>query len=670
MPLLKKTGTFFKKALDKAKDILGEEERNPPQSQPPPGSSYYPPQSQPPPGSSYYPPQSQPPPGSSYYPPQNSYPPPNNSYYPPQNSYPPPDSSQYPPQNSYPPPSPVAPPRPDLVSGEPPQVIPTPKNVTQQGSSASIFTAEAIIEINCSASWLLGNALVLESWLRKILQTDEERVHVINEFKGEKSPTLRTIRVNFNSVRFGDPSMNGRYRMITDADQQQIYIEAQNPEGAAYAVSTLVQLLEEDPQNEFRLPSLMVEDWPSVPDEYRGLMLDVAREFHSIEHIQSIIDLCSLYKLRYLHLHLTDNENFMIPPPDPEFYNGVDLSEIGKAIHNVHGEPAYSIQELKDLNLYAFSRGIILVPEFDMPGHSEALIRSSPEFLGTYYDDGESRIRSLVNFANDAVVNCVILPMLHHVAKLFPYSPYMHVGFDEVDVTNAEEDPHFKEAINRRRHVSSDKELLWDFMGFMNHQIKHLNISAWYPPPNLPGTNMPADPGFYQPVRRSIVWESFAAHSTPLPPRDILVMAWSMQDYRPDDLIRDGFSIINGAWSPLYVVGTDGSSVKEILKWQGSCEFGGIPERGKKTEWVTLPKQINTPYTPGPRVHGSSIVVWESEVDEEICCLKDRLGAMSERLWTHDPHGTCSNTGNDMLPRFESRLSRVNKLIDLICGCQ
>ncbi|KAK9727994.1 hypothetical protein K7432_001398 [Basidiobolus ranarum] len=609
MPFLQKTSTFFKKALYKAKDVLGEEDSG--NSQTPPGSRYDTPQ-------------------------------------------------QYPCENA----PPVVPPRPGLTLEHQFQVIPTPKNETKHDHVALISLGEVSVEINCNSSWLLGNALVLKAWLQRILNAGEERIVVTNEFLGGGNPQSNIVNVSFNLQRFGDASMDGRYRVVIDAQQRQVTIDVQNPEGAAYAVSTLVQLLEERTPNEFIWPNIIVEDWPSTPDEYRGLMLDVAREYHSIEHLQSIIDLCSLYKLRYLHLHLTDNENFMIPSPSPEFYNGVDLSEIGKAIHNVHGEPAYTIQELKDLNLYAFTRGVILVPEFDIPGHSEALIRSSPELLGTYSNDGQDRIRSVVNFANETVLNCVILPMLSHVAKLFPYSPYIHIGFDEVDVTDADEDPHFQRAINRKHHISSDKELLWDFMGFMNYHVRNLNIHSCYSPPTLPGSNIPADLGFYQPTRRSIVWESFAAHSTPLPPKDILIMTWSMQDYQPDHLIRDGYSIINGAWSPLYVVGTDGSSVKDILKWQGSCEFGGIPERGRKTKWVTLPKEAGAPYSRGPRVHGASIVVWESEVEKEIHCLKGRLGAMSERLWTQD---TFNAFGNHMLPQFEARLSRIDRLIELIC---
>ncbi|KAK9708194.1 hypothetical protein K7432_009778 [Basidiobolus ranarum] len=562
--------------------------------------------------------------------------------------------------------APIAPRAIDSKSNHPFQVIPTPKNVTKYDNIAPILMNKMSVEIRYNSNWFQGNALVLESWLVSALGVKKNRIRIRDKAVSSKSGTKNLVKVNFTRRKFGNASMNGRYRVTIDARRRKVQIEAQDPEGAAYAVSTLLQLLEERSKKELAWPNIILEDWPSTPDEYRGLMLDIAREYHSIQHLQSIIDLCSLYKLRYLHLHLTDNENFMIPPPASKFYAGVNLSEIGKAKYNKHGKPAYTIQELMKLNLYAFSRGVILVPELDIPGHSEALIRSSPKLLGTYVNGGKKRVRSLLNFANEKVTKGVISPMITHVTKLFPYSPYIHVGFDEVDVTNADQDSHFRKTVGKKKGIGSSKELLWDFMALMNKEVKSLNITSWYPPPTIPGMVKPVDPSFYQPTRTCIVWESFSPQSTPAPPKDILVMTWSMQEYQPDHLLKDGFSVINGAWSPLYMVGSNGSSVKDILKWQGRREFGGIPEKGK-TKWVTVPKDTGK-LKGKPKVHGASIVLWEAVAEEEIGGLKGRIGAMSERMWTPDLYNTPSSFGNGMLPLFESRLTGIGNLVNSISG--
>ncbi|ORY07610.1 glycoside hydrolase [Basidiobolus meristosporus CBS 931.73] len=532
---------------------------------------------------------------------------------------------------------------------------------TPYEATSSPVPSSAVVKSNHQLHVIPAPKKVSKYDNRTSIAMDKSNISVKNGISKGKTSTAGLVEIKFNLHVFGNATMNGRYRVKIDASHRKVVIEAQDPEGAAYAVSTLIQLTEKR-SKKFVWPSVALEDWPSTPDEYRGLMLDVARQYHPIKQLQSVIDLCSLYKLRYLHLHLTDNENFMLPPPTSKYYvDGVNLSEIGKPKYNKHGKRAYTINELKELNLYAFLRGVVLVPELDIPGHSEALIRTSPELLGTFHSDGKTRITSLLNFANETVTNSVVQPMLQHVARLFPYSPYIHVGFDEVDVSRADEDPSFKNAIAKKKHISSDKELLWDFMKLMNDKVKGLNITSWYTPPVLPGVG-PIDPNFYQPTRRSIVWESFSQTSTPTPPKDIVVMTWSMQDYRPDHLIRDGYSVINGAWSPLYMVGANGSSVRDILKWQGSQEFGGIPVAGKKTKWVTVPKGTRSWNPRKPQVYGASIVVWEAKVQDEIKGLEGRLAAMSERMWAPNYHDSLHTFGNGMLPLFESRLSLVNGL--------
>lgn len=214
----------------------------------------------------------------------------------------------------------------------------------------------------------------------------------------------------------GDPA-DERYSLLIGTDQ--VIVRAAEPVGAARGLTTLTQLAAAGPA-EVRLPAARIGDGPRYA--WRGLSLDVARTFFTVEEIRRVIDLLELYKLNVLHLHLTDDQAWRLPMGRPP----------GGA---VSGDPCYSTEDLRALAAYAADRFVTIVPEVDTPGHATALLRLHPE-LGTGRNEVDYEI--LPGHPRHATWLDPELPatfglmeqVLAGLAAIFP-GPYLHIGADE-----------------------------------------------------------------------------------------------------------------------------------------------------------------------------------------------------------------------------------------------
>ncbi len=217
------------------------------------------------------------------------------------------------------------------------------------------------------------------------------------------------------------------YRLVV-ADS--IELSAQTDVGLLYGVQSLRQLLPAQLQPEYRLPHLTVVDAPAY--HWRGLSLDVARSFLSVEYLERTIDRMAFFKLNRLHLHLTDDQGWRI-----EIKRYPKLTEIGGASAVEGGRSGfYTQEELKHLVAYAQARGITIVPEVDLPGHTQAALASYNELA---CDD----VTNLAPYSGLEVgfsVLCldkpdVVYPFVRHVLEevlaIFP-SQEIHVGGDEI----------------------------------------------------------------------------------------------------------------------------------------------------------------------------------------------------------------------------------------------
>ncbi|NIP82341.1 MAG: family 20 glycosylhydrolase [Gemmatimonadetes bacterium] len=228
-----------------------------------------------------------------------------------------------------------------------------------------------------------------------------------------------------------------------------IRVEAAEPAGLFYGMQTLRQLM--PPVVEYdaarprplRVPYTEIEDRPRFG--WRGAMLDVARHFFGVDDVKRYIDLLALHKLNRLHLHLSDDQGWRIEIPGwPRLTEHGGSTEVG-------GGPGgfYTAAEYRELVRYAADRFITIVPEIDMPGHTNAALASYPELncdgvapeLYTGIRVGFSALcveKEVTYEFVDAVVGAL--------ATLTP-GPWIHIGGDEVEELTEEEYRHFIERV-------------------------------------------------------------------------------------------------------------------------------------------------------------------------------------------------------------------------------
>ncbi|MDP9047546.1 MAG: beta-N-acetylhexosaminidase, partial [Bacteroidota bacterium] len=168
---------------------------------------------------------------------------------------------------------------------------------------------------------------------------------------------------------------------------QQITIAGKGP-GLFYGIQTLIQLMPPERGAVAKLPCAQIEDYPRFG--YRGLMLDVCRHFFSVEFVKKYIDLMAAYKLNNFHWHLTDDQGWRIEIKKYPRLTQVGSQRAQTVIGNYHDRTPqqfdntpyggyYTQEQIRDVVKYAADRYINIVPEIEMPGHSEAALAAYPE---------------------------------------------------------------------------------------------------------------------------------------------------------------------------------------------------------------------------------------------------------------------------------------------------
>jgi hexosaminidase len=242
-------------------------------------------------------------------------------------------------------------------------------------------------------------------------------------------------------VLSGAPARVGDEGYQLTADAHRVVVRAAKPAGLFAGVQTLLQLLPPGAQSPtpvtvpMTVPAGTVLDYPRFA--YRGAMLDVARHFFTVDQVKRYIDEIARYKINYLHLHLSDDQGWRI---------AIDgrpaLTERGGSTQ-VGGGPGghYTQADYAAIVDYAASRYVTVIPEIDMPGHTNAALASYAElncdgkatepYSGT--DVGFSTL-----CATKEVTYTFIDEVIGQLAALTP-GPYIHIGGDESKSTPADE---------------------------------------------------------------------------------------------------------------------------------------------------------------------------------------------------------------------------------------
>ncbi|QCR21337.1 family 20 glycosylhydrolase [Pontibacter sp. SGAir0037] len=423
---------------------------------------------------------------------------------------------------------------------------------------------------------------------------------------------------------------NGQDAYTLQATPQGITIAGTTPAGTFYGVQSLIQMLPTERSTSLDIPAVSIQDAPRFA--YRGMHLDVGRHMFPVAFVKKYIDYIALHKMNYFHWHLTEDQGWRIEIKKyPQltqvgaFRNGTIIGRYpGSGNDNKRYGGFYTQEEVKEVVKYAADRHITVIPEIEMPGHSEAALTSYPwlgcEGTGPYQVQQTWGIFDNVYCAGKETTFTFLQDVLDEVIALFP-SKYIHVGGDESPKGNWKKCPLCQKRIQDEK--LADEHELQSY--FIQRMEKYINSKG----------------------RTIIGWDEILEGG--LAPNAI-VMSW-----------RGEAGGIEAAKQNHYVIMTPGSHVyldHSQSQREDSVTIGGFTTVEKTYSYNPVPKELNADQA--KYILGAQANVWTEYMknsDKVEYMLFPRMSALSEVLWTAPE----KKDWND----FENRLQTQFKRYDL-----
>ncbi len=231
-----------------------------------------------------------------------------------------------------------------------------------------------------------------------------------------------------------------------DINSARAKLEAPTPVGILRGIETFIQLIELDNVG-FYVPAVTIEDEPRFP--WRGLLVDVCRHWMPVDVIKRNLDGMAAVKLNVLHWHLSEDQGFR-----------VECTSFSK-LHEMGSDGNYYTQkQIREILDYARDRGIRVVPEFDMPGHTTSWLVGYPELAsapGPYQIGRQWGVFDPCMDPSKEDLYKFLDIFLEEMTALFP-DPYFHIGGDEVNGNHWDENPKI-EAFKRKHRIRNNHDL-------------------------------------------------------------------------------------------------------------------------------------------------------------------------------------------------------------------
>ena len=209
-----------------------------------------------------------------------------------------------------------------------------------------------------------------------------------------------------------------------------ILIKGSDREGLIHGVYSLIQLIPRSSGvNDSKLACVKINDYPKF--KWRGLLLDCCRHFMSIDFVKRYIDLLAYHKMNVLHWHLTEDQGWRI-----EIDKYPKLTDVGAWRKEKDGSiygGFYTKEQIKEVVDYAYKRGVNIVPEIELPGHSVAALAAYPEYSctgGPFEVEKDWGVFKDIYCAGNDSTFVFLENVLDEIIELFP-SKYIHIGGDE-----------------------------------------------------------------------------------------------------------------------------------------------------------------------------------------------------------------------------------------------
>ena len=413
-------------------------------------------------------------------------------------------------------------------------------------------------------------------------------------------------------------------------EKNDITIRAKNSKGAFYAVQSLLQLLPiQTKSNSIEIQCLEIKDEPRF--KYRGMHLDVGRHFFSVDFIKKYIDLIARLKMNTFHWHLTEDQGWRIEikkyPKLQEiaaFRNETLVGHYNDQPHQFDGKKYggfYSQEQIKEVVAYANIRQVTIIPEIEMPGHSQAAIAAYPALGCTgeqvevatkwgVFDEVYCPKESTFKFLEDVI---------DEVVALFP-GKYIHIGGDEAPKTNWKKCAHCQKLI-KKEGLKDEHGLQSYFIARMEKYIntKGKQIIGWDEilegglAPNATVMSWRGTSGAIQAAKEG--------HDVILTPGSHCYFDHYQSDNENEPLAIGGFL-------PLEKVYHFNPIPEELSDQEASYVLGA--QGNVWTEYMQTEKQVE--YMAFPRVVALSEVVWSSPENKNYSDFINRLEQYQKRL--------------------------------------
>ncbi|MEJ5960942.1 family 20 glycosylhydrolase [Pedobacter immunditicola] len=275
-----------------------------------------------------------------------------------------------------------------------PAIIPLPQSLTWNKGHFSLYASKTIV-IKDEA--LRKEAVALQQYLRQKGVEVTISKNLKNLKKGEPFIELQLDK-NFKSPQYTAEA----YRLTVEPGK--INIQAKTAHGIFYGVQTLQQLIRDG----VMVNACDIVDWPAF--SWRAYMVDVGRNYQSMASLKKQIDVMAKYKLNVFHFHPTEDVAWRIAIKQYPELTAPEHMTRNKGMY-------YTESDMKELIAYCKERYIMFVPEIDMPGHSQAFKRAMKTDMQS--DSGLAIVKNI----------------LSEVIETYDF-PYIHIGADEVKITN------------------------------------------------------------------------------------------------------------------------------------------------------------------------------------------------------------------------------------------
>jgi hexosaminidase len=360
---------------------------------------------------------------------------------------------------------------------------------------------------------------------------------------------------------------------ILDVSTASARLRATTPLGTMHGLQAFLQLVDVSPDG-FAAPVVTIQDKPRFP--WRGLMIDSARHFIPLDVIRRNLDGMEAVKMNVFHLHLSENQGFRV-----ESRKFPKLQELGSdALY-------YTQEEIRDLIAYARDRGIRVVPEFDMPGHSTAWFVGHPELAsgkGPYEIERRWGVFDPAMDPTSERVYKFLDEFIGEMGKIFP-DHYFHIGGDEVNGKEWDANPKIQ-AFMKSQGIKNNQELQAYFSGRVQKLVaKHGKVVIGWDEVLVPGV-----------------------------PKDIVIQSW-----------RGQASLAQAAKQGYRGILSNGYYLD--LGWSAARHYAVDPMSGDAANLSAEEQQ---------RILGGESCMWAEYVNPENVDSRiwPRNAAIAERLWS------------------------------------